>query len=65
MVMGQILWCEKVKIFGEIGIICDYVYVCDVVLGIVVVMEFGVDGEVYNIGFGVGWNNCVVLDVIV
>lgn len=62
--MGQILRREKVRIFGETGTIRDYVHVRDVASGIVAAMESGADGEVYNIGSGVGRNNRVVLDAI-
>jgi UDP-glucose 4-epimerase len=60
MAMG--LRGEPITIFGEKGTIRDYLYVDDVVDGIITVLEKGTVNEVYNIGSGVGRSNLQVID---
>ena len=62
--MGHIAQAEDVVIFGENGTIRDYVHVSDVARGIVAALEKGADGDIYNIGSGVGRSNRQVLDAI-
>lgn len=62
--MGQILQREKVKIFGDKGTVRDYVHVRDVASGILAAMEHGAEGDVYNIGSGIGRDNRAVLNAI-
>ena len=49
---------------GENGTVRDYVHVRDVASGILAAMEHGSNGEVYNIGSGIGRDNRAVLSAI-
>ena len=60
----SILLRQPVNIFGPNGTIRDYVHVKDIARGIIAALEFGIPGEVYNIGSGIGLNNIQVVKVI-
>lgn len=62
--MGHIARGDEVVIFGENGTIRDYVHVRDLALGIIAALDEGGDGEIYNIGSGIGRSNKQVLNVI-
>lgn len=62
--MGNILQNEEVVVFGEQGTVRDYVHVRDLAAGIVAALEHGVNGEIYNIGSGVGRSNLDVIELI-
>lgn len=51
-----------VKIFGELGTVRDYLYVCDLASGIVNALERGHLSETYNLGSGIGLNNAEVVE---
>jgi UDP-glucose 4-epimerase len=53
---------KSVKIFGDTGNVRDYIYIEDLCAGILAAMEFGICGEAYNIGTGLGLNNLQVID---
>lgn len=55
---------KPVRIFGERGTVRDYIYITDLVEGIVAALDKGAPGEIYNIGTGVGMDNREVLDQI-
>jgi UDP-glucose 4-epimerase len=55
---------EKVTVFGERGTIRDYIYISDLVTGLIAALNNGKAGETYNIGTGVGCDNYTVLDRI-
>lgn len=55
---------RPVPIFGDKGTIRDYIYIDDLSKGILAAMDFGSDGEIYNIGSGVGRSNLEVLQAI-
>jgi len=55
--------CE-INLFGEQGTIRDYIYVRDVVSGIIAALEHGRTGESYNIGSGIGRSNRKILEMI-
>jgi len=50
-----------VEIYGPEGTIRDYIHVQDVASGIVAVLQQGKDGNIYNVGTGIGASN---LDLI-
>jgi UDP-glucose 4-epimerase len=60
----SILLRQPVNIFGSHGTIRDYLHVEDLAQGIVAALQFGLVGDVYNIGSGIGLNNMDVLEVI-
>lgn len=60
--MGAILNHREVQIFGECGTIRDYVYIDDLVDGLIAALDSGTDGRVYNIGTGIGRNNVTIID---
>jgi UDP-glucose 4-epimerase len=62
--MATILRGEAIKIFGEYGTVRDYIHVSDVASGIVAALNFGDQGEFYNIGSGTGLSNLDVLTAI-
>ena len=53
-----------VQVFGGEGAIRDYVHMEDVALGLLAVLEHGVNGQCYNIGTGVGSSNRKVIELI-
>lgn len=55
---------EVVKVFGEQGTIRDYIYIEDLVSGLLAVINSGKIGEIYNIGTGVGFSNLTLLKLI-
>ena len=62
--MGNILRRKSVTIYGEQGTVRDYVHVRDVASGILAALQSGQNGEVYNIGSGVGRSNLDIIDLI-
>ena len=62
--MGQILHGQEVTVFGQTGTIRDYIHVKDVARGFVAALDFGQNGDVLNVGSGVGLSNKDVLDLI-
>lgn len=59
--IDAILSGRDIEIYGEAGTIRDYIHVNDVASGIIAALDFGNDGEIYNLGTGIGASN---LDVI-
>ncbi|HRJ54149.1 MAG TPA: NAD-dependent epimerase/dehydratase family protein [Candidatus Thiothrix moscowensis] len=55
---------KTVKMFGERGTIRDYIYIKDLVEGILAALENGIPGEIYNIGTGIGMDNRTILEKI-
>ena len=62
--MGHILDHKPVTVFGERGTIRDYVHVRDVASAMVAALQLGINGDIYNIGSGVGRSNLDMLDLI-
>lgn len=58
------LTAKPVRIFGKRGTVRDYIYVTDLVEGIVAALNDGAPGDIYNIGTGIGLDNRQVLDQI-
>lgn len=59
--IDAILTRREIEIYGDAGTIRDYIHVSDVASGILAALDFGRDGEIYNLGTGIGASN---LDVI-
>ncbi|MFM7853707.1 MAG: NAD-dependent epimerase/dehydratase family protein, partial [Flammeovirgaceae bacterium] len=55
---------EKVKVFGEHGTVRDYIYITDLVKGLLAVIDCGQIGEIYNIGTSIGTSNIQLLKLI-
>lgn len=55
---------REIILFGDQGTIRDYIYVNDVVSGIISVLKLGKIGESYNIGSGIGTSNREILEMI-
>lgn len=53
-----------VDVYGPRGTIRDYVHVSDVAAGIVAALERGENGEVYNLGSGIGVSNLELLELL-
>lgn len=62
--IGTFLKGEKVNIFGAEGTIRDYIYIDDLVSGIVAALEHGANGECYNIGTGEGKTNLEIIKIL-
>ena len=60
----SILSGKTIQIFGEKGTIRDYIYISDLADGIVAALEFGIAGEVYNVGTGIGLDNRSIINEI-
>ena len=52
---------KELEIFGKNGTVRDYIYVTDIATGIIAILDFGIIGEAYNIGTGIGKSN---LDIV-
>lgn len=62
--MASAMQGMNIKIFGERGTIRDYLYVSDLVSGIISALEQGHLSETYNLGSGVGLSNLEVIEAI-
>lgn len=62
--MWSIMTHQGVQLFGERGTVRDYVYIDDVVDGLIASLDSGRSGSVYNIGTGVGRDNLAVTDAL-
>lgn len=52
---------REIEVYGREGTIRDYIHVSDVAAGIVAALDHGDDGEIYNIGTGVGTSNAGIV----
>lgn len=59
-----ILSGREIEIYGVGGTIRDYIHVRDVAAGIVSILENGTDGEIYNLGTGVGTSNAEIVTLL-
>lgn len=55
--INAVLSGREIEIYGERGTIRDYIHVTDVASGIISLLDHGDDGEVYNMGTGIGTSN--------
>jgi UDP-glucose 4-epimerase len=62
--IAAILKKQPVVMYGENGTIRDYIYIDDLVSGLVAALDCGNPGEIYNIGTGIGFNNREIIDII-
>ncbi|MEI8309510.1 MAG: NAD-dependent epimerase/dehydratase family protein [Verrucomicrobiota bacterium] len=62
--VAAILAGREVEIYGAEGTIRDYIHVSDVAAGIVAALDCGDDGEIYNIGTGVGTSNAGIVKML-
>lgn len=59
--MGLAIKGEPIPIFGEHGVVRDYIHVKDLASGIIAASNHGQLGEIYNIGTGIGYNNFQII----
>jgi UDP-glucose 4-epimerase len=62
--VAAILSGREVEIYGIEGTIRDYIHVSDVAAGIVAALDHGDEGEIYNLGTGVGTSNAGIIKVL-
>jgi UDP-glucose 4-epimerase len=62
--IDAILSQREIEVYGPSGSIRDYIHVADVADGIVAALNFGIDGQVYNIGTGIGAANLDVISLL-
>jgi len=55
---------KEINVFGRTGSIRDYIHVEDVAAGINAIYESGINGNIYNIGTGVGTSTLDILNLI-
>ncbi len=55
---------REIIIYGEQGVVRDFVYVKDVARGIAAALNYCPAGECYNIGSGIGTNNLEIINMI-
>ena len=63
-VISSALQGKEINIFGNNGVVRDYIYVKDVATGILAALKFGRNGESYNIGSGIGLSNYDIIELI-
>lgn len=63
--MKAIFYNTPIKIYGEIGTVRDYIYIDDLVSGIIASLDYGKPGEIYNIGTCVGSSNLDIVNLII
>lgn len=62
--IASILMQEELSVFGDPGVIRDYIYVTDVANGIVAALKDGKPNSCYNIGSGIGRSTKDVLNAL-
>ena len=62
--IDAILSRRAIEIYGPSGTIRDYIHVTDVATGILAALNLGLDGEIYNLGTGVGASNLDVISLL-
>jgi UDP-glucose 4-epimerase len=62
--ISSILQKKEILLYGSCGTVRDYIYIQDLINGIISSLELGQIGECYNIGTGVGKNNIEVLELL-
>lgn len=62
--IAAILNNQPVVMYGDNGTVRDYIYIDDLVSGLVAALDCGNSGEIYNIGTGIGFNNREIIDII-
>jgi UDP-glucose 4-epimerase len=55
---------RTIEIYGPEGTIRDYIHVDDVARGIIAALECGQDGDIYNLGTGIGTSNLEALALL-
>lgn len=62
--IASVLDGKEITMFDQVGTIRDYIHVSDTAKGIVSAAEYGVPGDIFNIGTGVGKTNKEILEII-
>lgn len=62
--MASVMHGIPIKVFGKSGTIRDYIYVEDLVSGIVSALERGALSETYNIGSGIALSNLDIIEAL-
>lgn len=62
--IAAILAGREIELYGAERTIRDYIHVRDVAAGIVSILESGRDGQIYNLGTGVGTSNAEIVRVL-
>lgn len=64
VVLEKILEGETIEIWGDGSVVRDYIYVKDLVILIVDLIEKGIQNEIINVGSGCGYSINEILDII-
>lgn len=62
--IDAILSQRQIEIYGPAGTIRDYIHVADVANGILAALNFGLEGEIYNLGTGIGSSNLDAISLL-
>ena len=60
--IASILQSREIVIYGEYGTIRDYLYIKDFVTALIISLDLGEPGEIYNIGSGIGNTNISIIN---
>jgi UDP-glucose 4-epimerase len=63
--LASVLQSKPITIFGDGSTIRDYIYINDLAEGIIAALDFGLPGEIYNIGSGQGYSNIQIVEEII
>jgi len=63
--MAMAMYGDAINIFGEYGTVRDYIYIDDLIDGMLTVLNCGACNETYNIGSSIGRSNLDVVQVMV
>jgi UDP-glucose 4-epimerase len=55
---------EPITIFGKKGTVRDYIHVSDIAKGIVSLLKNSTNGQMYNLGTGIGKSNLDVIEIL-
>jgi len=59
--IGSVLKSCPISIFGDAGVVRDYIYAEDAARAVLAALEDGVPGKIYNVGTGQGLTNAQIL----
>jgi UDP-glucose 4-epimerase len=62
--INAILNDREVEVYGEKGTVRDYIHVSDIATGLMSLLDSGKNGQIYNIGTGIGTTNSEILTII-
>jgi len=62
--IDAILSDRDVEVYGVNGTIRDYIHVIDIASGLMAALKFGENGQIYNLGTGIGTSNAEIIEML-